>query len=136
MHRIFRGLAVLVAFGGVYTLLVAALTYLNAVGLGLVGRTYADAPWQGWLEYYWPFFALAYAPAAVAALLSAWYSKLPIGGMAAFLGATLASILLVMGLDYGSWNVGKPTQIVQGLLLGGAFFFVARAYRRRTLLRH
>jgi hypothetical protein len=64
MHRILRGLAALVAFGGVYTLLVGALTYLNAVVFGLVGRTYADAPWQGWLQYYWPFFALAYAPAA------------------------------------------------------------------------
>jgi hypothetical protein len=136
MHRILPGLAALAAFGGAYILLVGALTYLNAIVFGLVHRSYAAAPWQGWLQYYWPFFALAYAPAAVAALLSARYSRLSIGGMVAFLGASLVLILLVMQLDYGSWEVGKPTQIVQALLLGGAFFLVARVYRRRARLRH
>jgi hypothetical protein len=130
-----RGSAVAAAFLTAYVLAVGALTHLTVVTLGLVERRYAGAPWQAWLSVHWPRQAGFYAPAAVAALLAAWYSRLPMEDVPGLLGAFLGVILFMMLWDYASWELAKPSTLLFQLLLGGAFFVAARICRRRVSAR-
>jgi hypothetical protein len=107
-----RGAALAAAFLAAYALAVGALTHLAVVVLGLVERRYAGAPWQAWLGVHWPLQAAFYAPAAVAALLAAWYSRLPMEDVPGLLGAFLGVILFMMPWDYASWELAKPSTLL------------------------
>jgi hypothetical protein len=132
MKRVLLGLASIVVFGAAYVLLVGALTYLNAVVFGLIEREYLDARVQGWLRIHWPFQAIFYAPAAVAALLATWHSRLLMEDAVWLLSFFLGVILLMMEWDYGSWELRKPTTVVFVLLLAIGFFITARICRKRA----
>jgi hypothetical protein len=131
-RRALLGLASILVFGVAYVLLVGALTYVNAVVFGLVEREFLDARVQGWLQIHWPFQTIFYAPAAVAALLATWYSRLPRGDAAWLLIFFLGVILLMMEWDYATWELRKPSLVVFLVLLAIGFFIAARICRKRA----
>jgi hypothetical protein len=131
-RRVLLGLASIVAFGAAYVLLVGAVTYVNTVVFGLIDREFLDARIHGWLHRHWPLQAIFYAPAAVAALLSIWYSKCPMGDALWLLSVFLGVILLMMEWDYGTWEVLKPSTHLNVLLLAIGFFIAARIVRKRA----
>jgi hypothetical protein len=142
MRPILRGLAVSAGFVGAYILLVGALTCFNVVLLGHLDGKFANAPWQAWLEIYWPLWSIFYAPAAVTALLAAWYSGLSLRHTAALLGAFLVLILLVVETTWLTFAVrphaerfGQEMLLGELVFLTGAFF-VAASVCRRTAPRH
>src|SRR5262245_3832863 len=128
-RRVLLGLGSIVVFGAAYVLLVGALTYLNAVVSGMVEPEFLNARVQGWLNVHWPLQTIFYTPAAVAALLATWYSRLSRGDAVWLLSSFLGVILLMMEWDYTSWELRKPSSVVFQLLLAIGFYLTARICR-------
>jgi hypothetical protein len=100
---------------------IAAVGALAHVFVVVLGRGEAD------LEFYWTLWTIVYAPAALAALLAAWYAWLPPRGALALLGFFLALICAAMLLSFAYFDTG-PGLVTLALLAGG-FFLVAQACR-------
>jgi hypothetical protein len=124
-------------FAGAYLLVTGAVTCLNVVVLGLGDDKFKSAPWEGWLELYWPFWSALYAPAATVALLAAWYSARSLRHTALLLGAFLLLIMIVIEttwLTFAAWPLAESLshQVLACELtfLTGVFFVAALACRR------
>ncbi len=130
MRRAWRGLVVAGFFVATYALLVGAVTFVNveALGFGEAG-----------LELYWPLWCLLYAPAVVAALLAAWYSRLSLTYASALLGVFLALIVVTVEAQWwviSIWPAADGPGAISAELLGlaGAFFIVAQICRAKIVM--
>jgi hypothetical protein len=122
----------LAAFGFLVAYIIAAgaLTYVNVVIFRLADGKFLSDPLRGWLEIYWPLWTIFYAPAAVAALLAAWFSGLQ-GRAASWL---LVFFLAVIGLTVEATYILDPRDgatwlLLETLLLASIFVVIAQTCR-------
>jgi hypothetical protein len=144
LRRALLGTATAIIFIAAYILLVGAITFADVVVFELADPKMRG--WRAWLQVIWPLWVVFFSPAAVGALLACWYSKLPLRGAAALLGVFLALTLVVIEVVWVALHLTPIARIGVGggrfglsLLLGasvvliGAFFVIARAYRHRAV---
>jgi hypothetical protein len=116
------------AFLFAYILAIGALTYVNVVVFKVADVKFLTNPFRAWLEIYWPIWTVFYAPAAVAALLAAWFSGLQGRALSLLLGSFLTLICIVMGPAH-FFDVGGRTLLIGLFLLAIIYVAIAQMCR-------
>jgi hypothetical protein len=128
MHRVaFLGLAAC-AFVAAYMLLFGALLYAN------FGLFSPPGGRLGLWQTYWAAYSVFYSPAAIAALLAAWYSRLSPQSAAVLLGVFAALICAVFQWTLLQRTGGGALLIGELVTLTVVFFATALICRSKTKL--
>jgi hypothetical protein len=114
------------AFVAAYILLLAALLYANLELFTPRGRRLDQ--WHN----YWGAYVIFYSPAAVTALLAAWYSRLSPQSLSVLLGAFVVLIGVVFQWTLLQRTGGGALLIGELVTLTVAFFAIALVCRSKT----
>jgi hypothetical protein len=128
------GLVVPFAFIAAYVVAVGAITFVNIGVFDMADPKFRNAWVESWLALYWPLWTALFAPAAISALLSCWFSRpLTREDAMALLGVCLLLILVAIEVGWaldryaGFWFLVGEFALLTAIFFGMAC--VKRAVR-------